>query len=103
MLHIDIWADFACPACYLARPRIDQAIAASGHAGAITVTYRSLELFPDAGSAFLSSGFRAGASFAFNLKQHAGAKKWVSKLTEWRSRGPWIWVRPAVMGTAVPA
>src|SRR6202453_3898362 len=49
MLHIDIWADFACPACYLAKPRIDQAIAASGHADAITVTYRSLELFPDAG------------------------------------------------------
>ena len=50
MLHIDIWADFACPACYLAKPRIDQAIAASGHADAITVTYRSFELFPDAGS-----------------------------------------------------
>lgn len=49
MLHIDIWADFACPACYLAKPRIDQAIAASGHADAITVTYRSFELFPDAG------------------------------------------------------
>jgi predicted DsbA family dithiol-disulfide isomerase len=25
MLHIDIWADFACPACYLAKPRIDEA------------------------------------------------------------------------------
>ena len=50
MLHIDIWTDFGCPACYLAKPRIDQAIAASGHAGAITVTYRSLELFPDAGA-----------------------------------------------------
>jgi predicted DsbA family dithiol-disulfide isomerase len=50
MLHIDTWADFACPACYLAKPRIDQAIAASGHADAITVTYRSFELFPDAGS-----------------------------------------------------
>ena len=49
MLHIDIWADFGCPACYLAKPRIDQAIAASGHADAITVTYRSFELFPDAG------------------------------------------------------
>jgi predicted DsbA family dithiol-disulfide isomerase len=36
MLHIDIWADFACPACYLAKPRIDQAIAGSGHADAIT-------------------------------------------------------------------
>jgi hypothetical protein len=48
MLHIDIWADFGCPACYLAKPRIDQAIAASGHADAITVTYRSLKLFPDA-------------------------------------------------------
>ncbi|HEX4094972.1 MAG TPA: DsbA family protein [Trebonia sp.] len=49
MLHIDIWADFACPACYLAKPRIDQAIAASRHADAITVTYRSFELFPEAG------------------------------------------------------
>jgi predicted DsbA family dithiol-disulfide isomerase len=49
MLHIDIWADFTCPACHLAKPRIDQAIAASGHADAITVTYRSFELFPDAG------------------------------------------------------
>ena len=48
MLHIDIWADFACPACYLAKPRIDQAIVASGQADAITVTYRSLELFPGA-------------------------------------------------------
>ena len=38
MPHIDIWADFGCPACYLAKPRIDQAIAASGHADAITVT-----------------------------------------------------------------
>jgi predicted DsbA family dithiol-disulfide isomerase len=26
MLHIDIWADFGCPACYLAKPRIDQAL-----------------------------------------------------------------------------
>jgi predicted DsbA family dithiol-disulfide isomerase len=50
MLHIDIWADFGCPACYLAKPRIDQAIAASGHADAITVTYHSFELFPDAGA-----------------------------------------------------
>jgi predicted DsbA family dithiol-disulfide isomerase len=50
MLHIDIWADFGCPACYLAKPRIDQAITRSGHANAITVTYRSFELFPDAGA-----------------------------------------------------
>jgi predicted DsbA family dithiol-disulfide isomerase len=49
MLHIDVWADFVCPACYLAKPRIDQAIAASGRADAITVAYRSFELFPDAG------------------------------------------------------
>jgi predicted DsbA family dithiol-disulfide isomerase len=28
MLRIDIWADFGCPACYLAKPRIDQAQAA---------------------------------------------------------------------------
>jgi hypothetical protein len=34
MLHTGTWADFACPACYLARPRIDQAITATGHADA---------------------------------------------------------------------
>jgi predicted DsbA family dithiol-disulfide isomerase len=50
MLHIDIWSDFVCPACYLAKPRIDQAIARSGHADTISVTYRSFELFPDAGA-----------------------------------------------------
>jgi hypothetical protein len=37
MPHTGIWADFACPARYLAKPRTGQAIAASGHADAITV------------------------------------------------------------------
>ena len=68
MLHIDIWADFGCPACYLAKPRIDQAIAASGHADAITVTYRSFELFPDAGPEPFDS-------FAHVLHKTGGARR----------------------------
>ena len=47
-LHVDVWFDFVCPACYLAKPRLTQAIAESGHAADIAVTYYSFELFPDA-------------------------------------------------------
>jgi predicted DsbA family dithiol-disulfide isomerase len=80
MLHTGIWADFACPACYLAKPRIDQAIAASGHADAITVTYRSLELFPDAGpEPFDSSGhvlhkFGGDQAQAARLEENAATR-----------------------------
>jgi uncharacterized protein (DUF1697 family)/predicted DsbA family dithiol-disulfide isomerase len=75
MLHIDIWTDFACPACYLAKPRIDQAIAASGHADAITVTHRSLELFPDAGSEPFDS-------FAHVLHKFGGDQAQAARLEE---------------------
>jgi len=79
MLHIDIWADFGCPACYLAKPRIDQAIATSGHADAITVTYRSFELFPDAGAEPFDSfehvlhKFGGDQAQAASLEEHMAA------------------------------
>jgi predicted DsbA family dithiol-disulfide isomerase len=79
MLHIDIWADFGCPACYLAKPRLDQAIAASGHADAITVTYRSFELFPDAGAEPVDSfehvlhKFGGDQAQAARLEEHMAA------------------------------
>lgn len=45
---VDVWTDFACPACYLAKPRLDEAVAATGRADEITVRFRAWELFPDA-------------------------------------------------------
>lgn len=46
-LQIDVWGDLACPWCYIGKNRLDQAIASSSHAGAITVKVRSFELDPD--------------------------------------------------------
>jgi predicted DsbA family dithiol-disulfide isomerase len=45
-LQIDVWSDLACPWCYVGKNRLDQAIASSPHAGAITVAVRSFELDP---------------------------------------------------------
>jgi len=46
-LQIDVWSDLACPWCYIGKNRLDQAIASSPHAGAITVRVHSYELDPD--------------------------------------------------------
>lgn len=45
-LQIDVWSDLACPWCYLAKHRLDQAIGSSPHAEAITVVNHSFELDP---------------------------------------------------------
>ncbi len=45
-LQIDVWGDLACPWCYVGKSRLDQAIASSPHADAITVVTRSFELDP---------------------------------------------------------
>jgi predicted DsbA family dithiol-disulfide isomerase len=45
-LQIDVWGDLACPWCYVGKGRLDRAVAASPHAGAITVVPRSFELDP---------------------------------------------------------
>ncbi len=46
-LLIDVWGDLACPFCYIGKNRLDQAIASSRHADAITVRHRAYELDPD--------------------------------------------------------
>jgi predicted DsbA family dithiol-disulfide isomerase len=46
-LQIDVWSDLACPWCYIGKNRLDQAIASSPHAEAITVRVHSYELDPD--------------------------------------------------------
>jgi predicted DsbA family dithiol-disulfide isomerase len=45
-LQIDVWGDLACPWCYIGKNRLDQAIASSPHADAITVVTHSFELDP---------------------------------------------------------
>lgn len=45
-LQIDVWGDLACPWCYIGKNRLDQAIASSPHAKAITVKIHSFELDP---------------------------------------------------------
>jgi predicted DsbA family dithiol-disulfide isomerase len=45
-LQIDAWGDLNCPWCYIGKNRLDQAIASSPHADAITVKVRSFELDP---------------------------------------------------------
>jgi predicted DsbA family dithiol-disulfide isomerase len=42
-----VWSDLACPWCYIGKNRLDQAIASSPHAKAITVKVHSFELDPD--------------------------------------------------------
>jgi predicted DsbA family dithiol-disulfide isomerase len=45
-LQIDAWGDLNCPWCYIGKNRLDQAIASSPHADAVTVKVRSFELDP---------------------------------------------------------
>ena len=45
-LQIDVWSDLSCPWCYIGKNRLDQAIASSPHAKAITVKVHSFELDP---------------------------------------------------------
>ena len=45
-LQIDAWGDLNCPWCYIGKNRLDQAIASSPHAEAITVKVHSFELDP---------------------------------------------------------
>lgn len=46
-LRIDVWMDFCCPACYLAEPRLEEAVEAEGGATRIAVVRHSYELLPD--------------------------------------------------------
>ena len=48
MLQLDVWFDFGCPFCYIAKPRLDKAIAESGRADDIELRLHSFELDPTA-------------------------------------------------------
>jgi predicted DsbA family dithiol-disulfide isomerase len=47
-LHVEIWSDIACPWCYVGKRRFEAALERFEHRDAVTVTWRSFELGPDA-------------------------------------------------------
>jgi len=47
-VHVEIWSDIACPWCYVGKRRFEAALARFEHRDAVTVTWRSFELDPEA-------------------------------------------------------
>ncbi|MEU6520268.1 DsbA family oxidoreductase [Streptomyces sp. NPDC046978] len=47
-MRVEIWADIACPWCYVAKARFDQGLAAFAHRDHVEVVHRSFELNPKA-------------------------------------------------------
>ncbi len=47
-MDVEIWSDIACPWCYVGKRRFEAALGAFEHRDAVTVTWRSFELDPDA-------------------------------------------------------
>src|SRR3954469_17163421 len=43
-MQVEIWADIACPWCYIGRARFESALAAFEHRDEVTVTWRAFEL-----------------------------------------------------------
>lgn len=43
-LHIDVWADVACPYCYVGKQRLETAISRSGHQEEIELELHTFEL-----------------------------------------------------------
>lgn len=46
-MNVEIWTDYGCPYCYLAKTRFEQALALFSHRDEVNVVYRSFELDPD--------------------------------------------------------
>lgn len=47
-MNIEVWFDVACPFCYISKRRLAKALEDFPHKYAVTISYRSLELNPDA-------------------------------------------------------
>jgi predicted DsbA family dithiol-disulfide isomerase len=47
-MRVEIWADIACPWCYVGRARFDRGLAAFAHRDQVEVVHRSYELNPQA-------------------------------------------------------
>jgi predicted DsbA family dithiol-disulfide isomerase len=46
-MNVEIWTDYGCPYCYMAKTRFEQALQVFPHRDEVTVTYRSFELDPE--------------------------------------------------------
>ncbi|UTI66925.1 DsbA family oxidoreductase [Paraconexibacter antarcticus] len=47
-MNVEIWSDIACPWCYVGKRRFEAALERFEHRDAVTVTWRSFELDPNA-------------------------------------------------------
>lgn len=47
-MNIEVWFDVACPFCYVSKRRLAKALEDFPHKDAVTISYKSLELNPDA-------------------------------------------------------
>ena len=47
-MQVEIWSDIACPWCYVGKRRFEAALAGFPHRDAVTVTWHSFELDPNA-------------------------------------------------------
>ena len=48
-MNIEIWSDYACPYCYIGKRQLELALAKFPHANDVYVTYKTFELYPNAG------------------------------------------------------
>lgn len=46
-MNVEIWTDYGCPYCYMAKTRFEQALAMFPHRDEVNVVYRSFELDPE--------------------------------------------------------
>lgn len=70
-LHIDVWSDLECPWCYIGKHRLDQAIAASPYAAAITVRPHSYQLDPTLPERAVPNVERLAAKYGLSQAQAA--------------------------------
>ena len=69
-MQIEIFSDFACPFCYIAKTRLDEAIDQLGLGNEVEITYKAYQLKPDA-SKEASSKIELKPDVQEAIEQHA--------------------------------
>jgi predicted DsbA family dithiol-disulfide isomerase len=76
-MNVEIWSDVVCPWCYIGKRRFEQALAGFEHRDAVTVTWRSFELDPQAprtrtvdGATHLAQKYGKSRDEAVAMQQH---------------------------------
>lgn len=95
-MKVEIFSDFACPFCYIAKTRLYEAIAQLGMTDEVTITYKAYQLKPDASkidspkielkqdvqSAIAEHAKEVGVTFNFE-QLVAGNSENAHRLTKW--------------------